>query len=244
MPPSFRPAARQPLPKHLSQGKLAEQSWLSWFKETAAIVVIALVVSFLIKTFLVQAFFIPSSSMEDTLRVGDRILVNKTISGTDIGRGDVVVFKDPGGWLPPRREDPSALKRLGKDALTAVGILPADAGEHLIKRVIGLPGDTVECCSTDGKLVVNGSPITEPYLKPGVSPSEVDFSVKVPANSVWLMGDNRSNSRDSRAQIGSPGGGFVSLNDVVGRAFVIMWPYAHWSGLGSGSDAFNHVPAP
>lgn len=241
MPPSIEP--KKPA-KHLSPRAIAQESFGTWLKETALIVVIALVLSFLVKTFLVQAFFIPSASMQDTLRIGDRILVNKAVGSDDISRGDVVVFKDPGGWLPPMMEEPSAIKRFGKDALTAIGILPADAGEHLIKRVIGLPGDTVECCDAQGRIKVNGESIDEPYLKPGVSPSDIEFSVKVPDGSVWLMGDNRSNSRDSRAHIGLPGGGFVSLDHVLGRAFVIMWPYDHWTSLGHGSKAFDNVPAP
>ncbi len=230
MPPSIPPSR--------------QRSFLNWLKETSLVVVIALVLSFLIKTFLVQAFYIPSSSMEDTLQVGDRILVNKTVSDAGLHRGDVVVFTDPGGWLPQVPQHESALSRTVKDLLMAVGILPADAGEHLIKRVIGLPGDRVACCSTDGKLTVNGTPIDEPYLKPGVVPSETDFDVTVPAGHIWVMGDNRSNSRDSRAHIGEPGGGFIPLDNLTGRATIIMWPYSHWTYLGGGSDSFTAVPDP
>ena len=239
MPPSFPP---QGPPQHLRRA--GSDGFFAWLKDTALVVVIALVASFLVKTFLVQAFFIPSQSMEDTLRVSDRILVNKTVSDSSLNRGDVVVFRDPGGWLPPTPEEPSLVKRLGRDALVALGILPVDAGEHLIKRVIGLPGDTVACCDAQGRLTVNGTSVTEPYLKPGVTPSDVEFKIQVPDGHLWMMGDNRSNSRDSRAQIGQPGGGFVPTGDVVGRAFVIMWPYQHWSSLRGGDEAFSDVPRP
>ena len=216
-----------------------------WLRETAIVVVSALVLSVIIKTFLVQAFFIPSGSMEDTLAVGDRVLVSKLAPGPlDVHRGDVVVFVDPGGWLEQRSDERSGLQRGLEEALTFVGLLPQNAGEHLIKRVIGLGGDTVECCDADGRLMVNGVGIDEPYLKPGVDSSENEFAVTVPENHLWFMGDNRSNSQDSRAHQGDPGGGAVPMRNVVGTAMLILWPLDHWTVLRNPGDTFADVPEP
>ncbi|MCM3661748.1 signal peptidase I [Georgenia satyanarayanai] len=216
-----------------------------WLRETAIVVVSALVLSVLIKTFLVQAFFIPSGSMEDTFAVGDRVLVSKLAPGPlDVSRGDVVVFVDPGGWLEPQPDTRNQLQRGVEEVLTFVGLLPQNAGEHLIKRIIGLGGDTVECCDADGRITVNGVGIDEPYLKPGVSPSETEFSVTVPENHLWLMGDNRSNSQDSRAHQGDPGGGAVPMRNVVGTAVLILWPFDSWTVLRNPGDTFAEVPEP
>lgn len=216
-----------------------------WLRETAIVVTSALVLSILIKTFLAQAFYIPSGSMENTLAVGDRVLVSKlTPAPLDVNRGDLVVFVDPGGWLDTPPDTRSALRRGVEEALTFVGLLPQNAGEHLIKRVIGLGGDTVECCDTGGRLVVNGVGIDEPYLKPGVTPSDIEFAVTVPPDHAWLMGDNRSNSQDSRSHGGSPGGGAVPMANVVGNAFLVMWPVENWTVLRNPGETFAEVPAP
>ncbi|WP_324653024.1 signal peptidase I [Georgenia sp. H159] len=216
-----------------------------WLRETAIVVVSALVLSVIIKTFLVQAFFIPSGSMEDTLAVGDRVLVSKLAPGPlDVSRGDIVVFVDPGGWLDPAPDTRNALQRGFEEVLTFVGLLPQDAGEHLIKRVVGLGGDTVECCDADGRITVNGVGIDEPYLKPGVDPSESEFSVTVPEDHLWLLGDNRSNSQDSRAHQGDPGGGAVPMRNVVGTAMLILWPMDSWTVLRNPGDTFAEVPEP
>lgn len=216
-----------------------------WLRETAIIVVSALALSLLIKTFLIQAFFIPSGSMQDTLLVGDRVLVTKLAPGPfDVNRGDIVVFKDPGGWLPATAQDEKSPLRRGLDAtLTFVGLLPHDSGEHLIKRVIGTPGDSVECCDADGRVMVNGVPLDEPYLADGSVPSELEFSVTVPEGGVWVMGDNRQNSQDSRYQQGRPGGGAVPLSHVVGVAFVTVWPADRWALLRNPGSTFAQVPA-
>lgn len=216
----------------------------SWLRETAIIVVSALVLSMLIKTFLVQSFYIPSGSMEDTLMVGDRVLVTKLAPGPlDVHRGDVVVFKDPGGWLQPDGDDePAGLDKVVTDALTYVGLLPQDSGEHLIKRIIGLPGDTVECCEEQGRVSVNGVPLDEPYLGPGAEPSEMEFSVLVPEGHLWVMGDNRQNSRDSRYHQGDPGGGAIPLDNVVGVAFLTLWPLDRATVLRNPGDSFADVP--
>jgi len=213
-------------------------------RETAIILVSALVLSLVVKTFLVQAFFIPSPSMRETLVEHDRILVSKLTPGPfDLRRGDVVVFKDPGGWLPPEIQTPrSPLAEAVNEGLTFIGLLPQDAGEHLVKRVIGLPGDRVACVGPGQPVTVNGVPIDEPYLAPGSEPSEKKFDVVVPAGSLWVMGDNRQRSADSRYNMERPGGGAVPVGNVVGVAFVTVWPVDRLTLLRNPSETFANVP--
>lgn len=182
--------------------------------------------------------------MEDTLQVKDRVLVTKWRPGPlELRRGDIVVFKDPGGWLAPSHQpEPTGLAGAWNDVLTFTGLLPDDAGEHLIKRVIGMPGDVVSCDIADGQVLVNGQVLPEPYLKPGTNSCQFTWSVEVPANRLWVMGDNRSNSADSRAHIGQPGGGTIPLDHVVGTAFVVVWPLDHWNGLGNPYPDFDPAP--
>nr|WP_274519736.1 signal peptidase I [Demequina aestuarii] len=198
-------------------------------------VVSALVLSLVLKTFFFQSFWIPSGSMEPTLQLNDRILVTKWRPGVlDLRRGDIVVFKDPGGWLDPVDDsDDTPLESAGKTILTFTGLLPEDAGEHLVKRVVGLPGETIECCDDDGRLLVDGEPLDEDYLVEGIAPSDTEFSTTVPANYVWMMGDNRPHSADSRAHQGNPGGGSVPISSIVGTAFVTVWPLQQWQTLGN-----------
>jgi signal peptidase I len=207
-------------------------------REVTATVLVALAIAVVVKTFLVQPFFIPSESMESTLLVGDRVLVSKLEPGPGtLERGDVVVFVDPGGWLPPRDSEPPAYERV----LTFVGLLPANSGEHLIKRVVGLAGDTVECCDDEGRMMVNGVPVDEPYLFEGDVPSTIDFTVEVPDGRLWVQGDHRSVSEDSRYQVGQPGGGMVPLDNVVGRAVLVMWPFERFSTLPTPERVFDGV---
>lgn len=213
-------------------------------KETVLVVAVALVVSLVVKTFLLQAFFIPSQSMEQTLDIGDRVIVGKLTPGPfDLHRGDVVVFSDPGGWLsataPAQR---GAVGTVVADALTFVGLLPEDSEDHLIKRVVGLPGDHVVCCDAGGQLTVNGDPVDESdYLAAGAAPSLDPFDVTVPEGQLWVMGDNRPESADSRYNREKAYGGFVPVDLVVGRAYAVVWPFSHWSWLGTPS-AFDEVP--
>jgi signal peptidase I len=199
----------------------------SFLRELPGIVITALVISVLIKTFLVQAFYIPSGSMENTLLVNDRVLVNKLADKPDeIHRGDVVVFRDPGGWLNgPEVQERGGLLGAVRDALVFVGLAPAAGEEDLIKRVIGVGGDEVACCDSEGRVTVNGVPLDEEdYLFPKDEPSFDTFKVTVPEGELWVMGDHRSVSEDSRAHRQQPGEGYVPVEDVIGRAFTIVWP--------------------
>ncbi|UZN04834.1 signal peptidase I [Cellulomonas sp. S1-8] len=216
----------------------------SWVRETGIILVSALVLSLVVKTFLVQAFFIPSQSMRETLVENDRILVTKLTPGPfDLRRGDVAVFKDPGGWLTPEIVEPrSPFAQAVNDGLTFIGLLPQDAGEHLVKRVIGLPGDHVVCAGPGQPITVNGVALDEPYLAPGSQPSERAFDVVVPAGSLWVMGDNRQHSADSRYNQGRAGGGSVPVANVVGVAFVTVWPVDRFTTLRNPTETFANVP--
>lgn len=196
-------------------------------RELVVVVVAALVISALVRTFLLQAFWVPSGSMEQTLVRGDRILVWKP--GAQPGHGDVVVFRDPGDWLadPPPAEGLSGL--FGR-AGTFLGILPSTSGDDLVKRVIGVGGDTIECCSPDGRVVRNGEPIDEPYVYPGDPTDQLTFSVRVPEGRLFVMGDHRSDSADSRYHLDEQDG-TVPDDNVVGIAKVIMWPISRWATL-------------
>ena len=215
------------------------------FRELILVVVVALGFSLLVKTFLVQAFFIPSPSMESTLVRGDRVVVNKfTPTPFDLRRGDVVVFVDPGGWLPSVTRAPEGKVRDGiRSGLSFVGLLPADSDEHLIKRLIGLPGDKVACCDAQSRVTVNGTPLEEPYVFGGDAPSELAFSVTVPAGKLWMMGDHRSVSEDSRYHP-TLDQGMVPIKDVVGRAFVTVWPLDRVTRLRNPTSTFAEVPSP
>ncbi|RNE58486.1 signal peptidase I [Cryobacterium tepidiphilum] len=215
-------------------------------RDLLVIFVVALLVSFLIKTFLIRSFYIPSGSMEDTLLINDRIIVNQLEPGLiPVEHGDVVVFKDPGGWLlpqPPVEQNPIAASLSW--LLSLVGLAAPDSNDHLIKRVIGLPGDHVTCCNALGQMSVNGVPLDEPYvlLPPGATDvSKDDFDVVVPPDSLWVMGDNRYNSKDSRYNGNTPGKGYVPMEDVVGRAFVISWPISRWGWLDDYPNVFAGV---
>ncbi|GGR45026.1 signal peptidase I [Streptomyces netropsis] len=204
-------------------------------KEVPILIGVALLIALVLKTFLVQAFVIPSGSMEQTIRIGDRVLVDKLTPwfGSKPERGDVVVFKDPGGWLdgePKAGPDPVVIKQ-GKQFLTFIGLLPSADEQDLIKRVVGVGGDTVKCCDKDGRVTVNGTPLNEPYLNPGDVPSQLKFEVKVAPGRIFVMGDHRSDSADSRYHLDEPGNGTIAEDMVVGRATVIAWPFGHWRRL-------------
>jgi signal peptidase I len=203
--------------------------------EVFLLLIVAIGISFFVKTFLVQAFYIPSGSMENTLHVGDRVSVNRlgTITGQGIQRGDVVVFHDSAGWLgSDDTTKSSGVIHLFKSLLTDIGVLPDSSKKFLIKRVIGMPGDHVDCCTTKGNLKVNGHELGESsYIFAKDKPSEVAFNVEVPLNRIWVMGDHRGNSRDSRFHRDDQNNGFVPVHEVVGRAFLLLWPLSRTSVL-------------
>jgi signal peptidase I len=201
---------------------------MSWWVELPILLVFALVLALLIKSFVVQAFFIPSSSMENTLEIGDKVLVNKLVYDfRSIHRGDVIVFNGDGSWDPVPAQPAPLLSRIWDSVSGLFGTAP---GVHdYIKRVIGVPGDHVACCNRRGQITVNGVPLSEKsYLYPGDAPSEQRFSITVPAGRLWVMGDHRSVSWDSRGHMTDPGGGTIPENHVVGRAFVIVAPISRW----------------
>lgn len=217
-------------------------------RDVLVILAIAILVSFVIKTFLVRSFYIPSGSMEQTLMVKDRILVDElTPRFTGYERGDVVVFRDPGGWLPVSTAPDRAPAVEAFDwLLSIVGISAPDSEDHLIKRIIGVGGDHVVCCNALGQVTVNDTPIDEtPYLNlsEGQSaPQIVPFDVTVPEGSLWVLGDNRDHSRDSRYNVDQPSQGFVPLDNVVGRAFLITWPFPRFGPIDTHHGVFQGVP--
>lgn len=210
------------------------QKQRSFWKELPLLIGIALVLALLIKTFLVQAFSIPSDSMQNTLQQGDRVLVDKLTPwfGSEPSRGEVVVFHDPDNWLAG---EPIATPNALQTALSWIGLMPSAEEKDLIKRVVGVAGDTIECRGT-GPLMVNGKALNEPYVYPGNTPCSVDdqggqFKVTVPAGKIWVMGDHRQNSLDSRYHQQDRYQGFVPVGNVVGRAIVIAWPPTRWNTL-------------
>ena len=216
---------------------------LRFFRDLVIIVVIAFLASYALKTFLIRSFYIPSGSMKETLQVDDRILVNQLVPAVqDVQRGDVIVFKDPGGWLHPQAmpEESTGIRRL----LEQVGLVAEVTDEYVVKRVIGVGGDRVACCDANGLVTINDVPIREPYvlLPEGASKvSRDDFDVTVPEGALWVMGDNRYASQDSRYNQDQPGKGFVSEDEVVGRAFLLNWPFDRLGFIDSHTEVFAGV---
>jgi signal peptidase I len=227
---------RQPGAVAAVKGRRRRLKPIKLWREVPLLLAIALVLALGIKTFVVQAFFIPSPSMENTIMVGDRVLVNKFSPwfGAQPQRGQIVVFQDPGGWLPdtPTPDTSNIAVRYVKDAFTFVGLLPSDDQHDLIKRIIGIPGDEVKCCDKQGRVTVDGVPLNESsYIFPGAAPSTITFDVHVKAGFIWVMGDNRGDSADSRFHMTDKYGGMVPISDVVGHAFVLIWPPSRAGGL-------------
>jgi signal peptidase I len=213
--------------------------------ELPLLVVIALVIALVIKTYVVQAFFIPSASMENTLEIGDKILVNKVVYHLrSIQPGDIIVFNGAGSWTPaPPASRPSSdpivraydatLRPLFQSVSQLFGTAPGQT--DFIKRVIGVPGDHVACCNAQGLVTVNGVPLQEQsYIYPGETPGSAPagysgrFSITVPPGRLWVMGDNRAVSDDSRLRLSDPGHGTIPESEVIGRAFIIVWPPSRW----------------
>lgn len=206
-------------------GRARPRQPLPIWQEMFVLLGMALVLAVVIKAFFMQAFYIPSGSMNDTLVLEDRILVQKvSYWGDDPERGDIVVFSDPGGWLGAA--DVQTADNPFSRTLELFGLYPT--GGHLVKRVIGVGGDRVACCDTEGRITVGGVPLHESsYLPGGEKPSLIRFDVEVPEGYLWVQGDNRSNSADSRVHLGDPGGGFIPVDKVVGKVFMVVWPWTH-----------------
>jgi len=199
----------------------------SLLRELPILVVVALVVSLFIKTFVVQFFYIPSGSMENTLQIKDRVAVNKVpFISRSINRGDVVVFRDPDNWLPEIVDyDTNKYVSKAKSALVAVGVLPNPTKQYLVKRVVGVEGDHIVCCTKAGNLTINDVEVTEPYIYAGNKPSEMKFDVTVPKGKLWVMGDHRGASADSRYHQEDINKGFVPISRVTGRVVAVIWPF-------------------
>ena len=242
-PPTHRP------------GRRASRRQRSFWFELPFLVVIAFVLALVLRAFVVQAFYIPSESMETTLMPNDKVVVNKlSYRFGDIHRGDIIVFNVIGLWKSQREwdaeqaatEPSSALSRLGRHLGGLIGFAPLDQ-DFYIKRVIGVGGDKVACCDKNGRVTVNGHALDETsYLYPGSEPSETPFSVTVPNNRLWVMGDNRQNSGDSRAHLGAPGGGTVPDSSVAGRAVALVFPFdrATWFSTPATFDQAGLTSAP
>ncbi|MWA01553.1 signal peptidase I [Actinomadura sp. LD22] len=204
----------------------------SFWRELPVLIVVAVVLALVVKTFLVQAFYIPSGSMQNTLEIGDRVLVNKVVYHTrDVKRGDIVVFNGLDSWDPEvTYEKPkNPVKRFLRWGGGAFGVAPGE--KDYIKRVIGVPGDHVKCCDAQGRVTVNGTALdehsylyTDPVTHERNKPSEQPFEVTVQPGTLWVMGDHRELSADSRAHQKDPGGGAIPEDRVIGRAFVVVWP--------------------
>jgi signal peptidase I len=214
--------SKDPRGKHAREKKRIHPFWRG-FREIVVIVVVALALSAVIRAFLLQAFYVPSASMEETLRPGDRIIASKiTTELSGVSRGEIVVFKDPGDWLPDPPPPSDDWRSQIRRALTFIGVLPSDTGDDLVKRAIGVGGDRVACCDAEGRIVVNGVPLDENYI---VGPTDqVRFDVTVPKDSIFVMGDNRGNSRDSRYHLDVNDGAVPEAN-TVGRVVLVLWPF-------------------
>lgn len=207
------------------------KAFLGFIREVAIILVIALVISATLRAFVLQAFYVPSSSMESTLLINDRIVASKlTTRFSEVQRGDVIVFRDPADWLP-EPVPPQGVSGAITQGLTFIGVLPSGAGKDLVKRVIAIGGDRIACCDQQGRISLNGVPLDESdYLKPGVSTNQVEFDVEIPEGHIFVMGDNRPDSRDSRYHLQVANGG-VPEASVVGRAVARIWPVSRIATL-------------
>jgi signal peptidase I len=218
---------------------------MPFWQELPLLLLIALCLALLIKTFLVQAFFIPSGSMENTLRIRDRVLVNKLVYDVrDPVRGEVIVFRGTYSWDPEPgtvQAPTGTVGRLTHGLGELVGVAQPDERDF-VKRVIGLPGDTVKCCDARGRVTVNDVPLDEPYVFDNTPADQRPFGpVNVPAGRLFVMGDHRHVSADSRQYLQDRWQGTVPIDQVIGRAFVKVWPTEHW-GLLPVPATFGTVP--
>jgi signal peptidase I len=210
----------------------------SLLRELPILVILALLVSLLIKSFLVQFFYIPSGSMENTLQIRDRVAVNRVpFIGNNVSRGDVIVFRDPAGWLPEASSvSGNRVTNAIREGLVIVGVIPNPAKQYLVKRVIGVAGDKV--VAKDQVLTINGKPTYEPYIFAGNTPSDTDFNITVPEGKVWVMGDHRGASGDSRVHQDDVNNGMVPVEKITGRVIATIWPLSQ-IGLISSQDPLS-----
>lgn len=203
---------------------VAVQDWTRWTRGWRLIAVaatLALIAVLVIRAWVVDVYYVGTGSMEPTVDPGDRLLVTKMVDPQELERGQLVVFDGRGSFAPLDQDPP--LIQTAHQIGAWLGVRPNQ--DTFIKRIIGVPGDTVSCCDDDGRLLLNGTPLEEPYLYPGDSPSETEFEVVVPDGRLWLLGDHRSVSVDSRSLLGAPGGGLVRADRVTGEPITVLWPW-------------------
>jgi signal peptidase I len=218
----------------VTPSKASRPFWI----EAVVLLAIAAVIAVGVHSFLFQAFFIPTGSMENTLKVGDRVIVNRlSYKVGHVQRGQIVVFSGVDSWSPEgsvTTPHNPVLRQLSKVG-SYLGFAPSGE-QDFIKRVIGVPGDRVVCCDAQGRITVNGHPLVENYLYPGSNNRTLPFDITVPPGHLWVEGDHRNDSADSRSHTGLPGGGSIPVNKVIGRAFVIVWPFSRFHGLSTPSS--------
>lgn len=222
-----------PVEKSTTTSKSKSKSFFRGVIEFVVIIAIALGIATFMRAFLIQPFYVPSGSMENTLMINDRVIASKIstrISG--VGRGEIMVFKDPSGWLPPVSTEVGGVSGVLTQALTFVGLLPSDSGDDLVKRVIGIEGDQVACCNDAGQIVLNGVGLDESSYIIGPT-DQVLFDITVPPGGMFVMGDNRGNSADSRFHL-DENNGAVPVENAVGRVVLVVWPF----------DRFSSEPTP
>lgn len=233
--------ALEDLPKRADKSARSERRRSVWrtVGEVAGVLGGAVIIALFLRAMVVQVYKIPSESMTETLSVGSRIAVNRVpIVGKQVHRGDVVVFRDTEGWLQPEEEIESHwYDRFGE----VFGFAVPDGQQIVVKRVIGVGGDTIACCDANGRLMVNGVAVDEPYLAPGSEPSMTEFEIEVPEDSYWVMGDNRQNSADSSHHADIGDNPFIPASSIIGKAEYVIWPFGELSVLNA-RGSFGDVP--